>query len=147
MLALCVCAQMGDAVKSTAALPLFEGERPKSSVVLDWLRDREAITRGRPASPHRWQHAALFAGIQGCHCAYCAYSCRWWDHRSGCALVVPGVFGVFRQGVLEGFQPCVVSDFNGSYVIAAQLVVAFLERTIEAVGWVHGILRLGNLLT
>ena len=38
MLALCVCAQMGDAVKTTAALPLFEGERPKSSVVLDWLR-------------------------------------------------------------------------------------------------------------
>ena len=37
-LALCVCAQMGDAARSTCALPLFEKERPKSSTVLDWLK-------------------------------------------------------------------------------------------------------------
>ena len=38
MLTLCACAQMGDAAKSTAALPLFEKERPKSSTVLNWLK-------------------------------------------------------------------------------------------------------------
>ena len=37
--ALCVCAQMGDASKTTAAsLPLFEKVRPMASVVIDWLK-------------------------------------------------------------------------------------------------------------
>ena len=51
---LCVCAQMGDAAKSAATLPLFEKERPKSSTVLDWLKtakpllsaDQRAIVEG-----------------------------------------------------------------------------------------------------
>ena len=67
MLTLCACAQMGDAAKSTAALPLFEKERPKSSTVLNWLKAAKPLLARPTSAPSSMAIPSIIAGLHRCN--------------------------------------------------------------------------------